>query len=627
MVRRMVESCIETAERPDALEFALVWQQDDETRHESLRLLGEILKPEQISVNIIDRSTVMKSGLWNKAVEVAHADVLLGGSDDMIFRTKGWDRIMMEALSTFEKDGIGMVWGDDGSPGHGRWLHTTNLFYRRLFDALGYLYPDYWENEWMDNWLTEIMRGVGRTIWLPDLLIEHMHPYFGKASMDETYQASATTAAAGAEESRIFMEHMPEFRAAILRLVEAMDLETRPYIPRVSACMIVKNEEAVLPRALASLVGKVDEIIVVDTGSTDKTIAVAESYGARVFTFEWTDSFADARNFALEHATGDWILSIDADEQLGEGQRVLRNILIEVHEAPVDGMLLPLGNINPADGTMPSRSKMLRLFRKNPDLRWEFRIHENLAWADGRDVVVGEQPWVGLVHTGYMPQVADQSVKMDRNVRLLELQLADAPDHPFHIYNLAREYWARGTREERLKATPLFAQAIVEWRKQARYVDGKLVVQGFVADMFMKAISNCILTGEFQQAIEIGQSVLEEIMTPEIAYALGCAWRERARELRRLDLLDTAIPFLMRAWQDETIRANSWDSDLGAVNWKPWVALAECYAAKDEWTTAHAFVTRAVMVAPMEPSVHRLLAEIAPHVLPEMAETPELVTA
>src|SRR2546421_7974014 len=89
----------------------------------------------------------------------------------------------------------------------------------------------------------------------------------------------------------------------------------------VSLCVIVKNEEARLPTCLASAGDLVDEVIVVDTGSGDRTREIATGYGARVFDFSWVDDFSAARNESLRRATGDWIFWLDADDQLDEANR------------------------------------------------------------------------------------------------------------------------------------------------------------------------------------------------------------------------------------------------------------------------------------------------------------------
>ena len=88
---------------------------------------------------------------------------------------------------------------------------------------------------------------------------------------------------------------------------------------KLSLNMIVKNEETNLARALQSVKNVVDEIVIVDTGSTDKTKAIAKSFNAKVFNFEWTNNFSAARNYALEKSDGDWIIYLDADEELSTG--------------------------------------------------------------------------------------------------------------------------------------------------------------------------------------------------------------------------------------------------------------------------------------------------------------------
>src|SRR5438067_7633994 len=99
-------------------------------------------------------------------------------------------------------------------------------------------------------------------------------------------------------------------------------------LARVSLCMIVKDEAARLPRSFGSVAGFVVEAVLVDTGSTDRTKEVASQLGARVYDFPWCDSFAAARNESLKHATGDWILWLDADEFVDpENQQKLARLL------------------------------------------------------------------------------------------------------------------------------------------------------------------------------------------------------------------------------------------------------------------------------------------------------------
>ncbi|MFZ2655904.1 MAG: glycosyltransferase family 2 protein, partial [Victivallales bacterium] len=98
--------------------------------------------------------------------------------------------------------------------------------------------------------------------------------------------------------------------------------------PTLSVCMIVKNEEAFLGRCLKSVVDHVDEIIIVDTGSTDRTVGIAKSFGARIYYHPWQDDFSLHRNQSISYARGRWIFIIDADEEYRASSK--RNLREEV---------------------------------------------------------------------------------------------------------------------------------------------------------------------------------------------------------------------------------------------------------------------------------------------------------
>ena len=103
--------------------------------------------------------------------------------------------------------------------------------------------------------------------------------------------------------------------------------------PRISLCMIARDEAAQLPRCLASVRGAVDEVVLVDTGSRDRTREIAREHGARVESFAWCDDFAAARNASLARASGDWVLVLDADEELPEATRAGLRAALAVHSS------------------------------------------------------------------------------------------------------------------------------------------------------------------------------------------------------------------------------------------------------------------------------------------------------
>ena len=145
--------------------------------------------------------------------------------------------------------------------------------------------------------------------------------------------------------------------------------------PLLSICMIVKNEEKNLARALASTTGLDAELVVADTGSTDGTVEVALRAGARVVTFPWVDDFSAARNFCFASARGRWLLVLDADEELTEG---LRSEIARVLEASHAGALrLPVCNVDDR-GALRMRAPSVRLVRSGRGYAYEGRVHESI---------------------------------------------------------------------------------------------------------------------------------------------------------------------------------------------------------------------------------------------------------
>jgi tetratricopeptide (TPR) repeat protein len=194
---------------------------------------------------------------------------------------------------------------------------------------------------------------------------------------------------------------------------------------RISATLIVRTEAAHLRRCLGSILPFTTEIIVVDTGSEDDSAAIAASFGARVFAFDWQGDFSAARNYALDHATGSWILYIDADEQ---AQPIERDLL----EASLSDPALAAATVRFRNRTGVTRYEEYRLFRNDPRIRFRNVIHETivpdvmtLVREEGRRV--GRSP-LALDHFGYD---GDQRAKHARNIPLLRARLAVDPEHVY----------------------------------------------------------------------------------------------------------------------------------------------------------------------------------------------------
>jgi tetratricopeptide (TPR) repeat protein len=226
--------------------------------------------------------------------------------------------------------------------------------------------------------------------------------------------------------------------------------------PKLSLCLIARNEEALLPACLASVRGAVDELVVVDTGSTDRTMAIAGEAGAKVLERPWDDDFAAPRNLAAAHATGDFILQLDADEQLAPGgadalRRAVKRAawdvgLVRCHNA--DALDAPPAEVLSGARAVGQPGLLPRVIRRTADLRWEGCIHESvLEWAAARGGRIVPVP-VDLVHYGYTGAVFATRQKRERNLLLLRKRAAQHPDDVVSLGYLAAELLNDGAVDE-----------------------------------------------------------------------------------------------------------------------------------------------------------------------------------
>jgi tetratricopeptide (TPR) repeat protein len=211
----------------------------------------------------------------------------------------------------------------------------------------------------------------------------------------------------------------------------------------LSLVMIVKNEEEMLPGCLAAVHDAVDEIVIVDTGSTDRTVEIAESFGAKVVDFPWNGSFSDARNCSLEHATGDWVVYLDADEHLvPEDAPLLRQLTGRTWR---EAFYLVETNYTGGEGSGSSVAHLaMRMFKRKPDYRFEGRIHEQKTQAMPTYLPERfETTEIRLRHFGYLKSRISTKEKSRRNIELLEAEALELPG-PFVDFNLGSEYMALG---------------------------------------------------------------------------------------------------------------------------------------------------------------------------------------
>lgn len=215
--------------------------------------------------------------------------------------------------------------------------------------------------------------------------------------------------------------------------------------PLVSACLIVKDEEDVLAECLTSVRDFVDEIVVYDTGSTDRTRELAAEHGAKVITGYWDDHFGDARNRALEHCAGEWVLQIDADE-IALGDPVQVRELLSATDRPAFRIAL---ESQQGHGGAEATLAMLypRLFRRDR-ARYLHRLHEQVADRVNGHLLHGEAIEIlRILHSGYIEQRMIVKQKLARNLRLARLSSADTGSTAAALINVGRAERSAGNYE------------------------------------------------------------------------------------------------------------------------------------------------------------------------------------
>ena len=293
----------------------------------------------------------------------------------------------------------------------------------------------------------------------------------------------------------------------------------------LSLCMITKNEEKNISRCLNSVKDIVDEIIIVDTGSTDNTIEIAKSYGANIYHYDWTNDFSDARNKSLEKATKDWILVLDADEELPyeEGLK-LKNV---INTSQMEGLFLRLENIigdrNLGDAVV------LRAFKNNSNYRFRGKMHEQIIFSieeiNGPNKI---QPTnVKIIHYGYDPDVCDMEEKKKRNLSILESYPEENRDGYFY-YSLGNEY---SRIQDYYKALEVYNKAI-DYTKH-NYVD---TMPSYLSYLVINLSKTYASLKRYKEAIDILKNFQEkypkfrDLYFLESVYELECGRITKAKE-------------------------------------------------------------------------------------------------
>ncbi len=265
---------------------------------------------------------------------------------------------------------------------------------------------------------------------------------------------------------------------------------------RISLCMIVRNEADIIERCLQNIGTLVDEIIIVDTGSTDRTVDVCKSYGANIYKFNWKNDFSSARNESLAHASGEWILVLDADDELPvESHLHIRRL---VNEEPYDAFFFTTKNLV-GDAQHPTilNYAQLRLFRSNLNFRYSGAIHELIPKVTSVKYKV--VPSIFVIHRGYLDTMVQHHKKIYRNLSILDTELMRRPMDISMYYYKGNEFLRAGK----------FTDAI-HYYKQATTLERSKDQTPWLPELPSKYAYALWQMGDIKSAIEVIQQAIRD---------------------------------------------------------------------------------------------------------------------
>lgn len=326
----------------------------------------------------------------------------------------------------------------------------------------------------------------------------------------------------------------------------------------ISLCMIVKDEERFLEGCLRSVTGHVDEICIVDTGSTDRTIEIAAAFGARVEHRPWRNDFAWARNEALALATKRWILVLDADEELDAGSHAALAQLRTV-AAGVTGLWVRCNNLSDDyKGTGVSSHALVRCFPNSPRIRYLSPVHEFIT-LDGKPTGLdARQAPLSITHHGYLSEIVKSRKKSERNLALVKAATESAPDEPFNWYNLGTTSLLCGDPEAAIAAFEHMRAMVGE------------TARGFIPNAFAQLADLYTDRGDFERAIDAANESLRK--APHFAnahFALGRAFARQRRYPEARAAFEAAIADAEHAARqfivDDEVSAWKAHSEIGST--------------------------------------------------------------
>lgn len=357
---------------------------------------------------------------------------------------------------------------------------------------------------------------------------------------------------------------------------------------KLSLCMIVKDEEKFLAGALESVQGVVDEIIIVDTGSTDKTPEIARRFGAKLFFREWEDNFSIARNESLKHATGDWVLIMDADERIPEDKKDnLRSLLV-----PVPGFFsyhLYIENFGKREDEAKGHY-VTRLFKRTPEVQFFGPLHEQL-FPRGAEVMIPKESFF-LEHYGYQDAEHLNKKIEERNNPILEATLKEMDPEKDPLYSFYAYYLGASETINHEESVKWLKQSIATSSENAPHL--KLAYYTLLQEFYK--------TQNVEEGLQVGQEALERIPEfeayPEFLAMYGLIFILGSQPDQAIEYIEKAIQITLDAKDNpqqvfHTVR-------FFHLNWRIYANLGLAYQFKGDETKAQELYKKALEICPKD---------------------------
>ncbi|MEW6327176.1 MAG: glycosyltransferase [Thermodesulfobacteriota bacterium] len=350
--------------------------------------------------------------------------------------------------------------------------------------------------------------------------------------------------------------------------------------PTLSLCMIVKDEEKNLPSCLESVRDVVDEIIIVDTGSKDRTVEVARSFGAGVYHFPWNGDFSAARNESIRHATGDYILYLDADEKITEETLLQLKNLKRRFSAKKDEAYI-LKYYCPIDGCFDDEIQYrLRIFPNLPGVYFEREIHEDVSFSLGRLGIRQVYTEVTIWHEGYRTEELNRK-KLRRNIEILESRLEADPEDMLSCFYAANTYHGLGELD---KAINSLSRVVKNTSPEVRNTP-------WYPYAFVKLAQYCKEEGRFKEAEEIYKDLAESYPNLGVGrFFYGEFLFEQGRLVEALRHLEVA--------HKRGIQVAVYPLPVQKINFLIHFYLGECYLQARHFDTAVSHLMECLVINP-----------------------------